>query len=275
MPRNLEFSALLRMIVVALCLPIAACEQAADKLAPTQLAPASAPHPVQMPASPSARTPRKPQLAREDTLTLEVGESDLPSAYHRIIDGCQQPAIHCTLLSSDLTTGRWFAAHVRMRVSPADLPTMEKSIGKLGEVIHQSSLAEDLTDSIADTDARLAMARDYRQKLLDLQAKSGNNVDSAIKVAGEIVRVQQELEQLEGEHAGQQLRVETEVLEVRLQTPRAGEHLHPVREAIHDFGDSFSNGIGVAITGMAYLAPWLLVLVPLVLGMRWLWRGRP
>jgi len=261
------------MLLIAALLAVAGCQRPAEKVVSPEGGRAS-PIEVRQAASAAGKVRKADQLARENSMTVEVPEAGLPIAFHRIVSGCNQPAIHCTLLRSDLLTGAVLSAQIRMRLSPADLPSLQQTVNALGKVVRQSSRAEDLTDAIADTEGRLRMARDYRQKLIDLQAKSGNNVEAAIKIAGELARVQQELEQLDGEHAGQRLRVETEILEVELQTHDPGNALHPIRDALKEFRANLSNGIALVITGIAYIGPWLVLLIPAFLGVRRLWRGR-
>ncbi len=86
--------------------------------------------------------------------------------------------------------------------------------------------------------------------------------------------MQQELEQVDGERARHQLRVETEVLEVNLLSPSAGIARHPVQGALQDFRSHLADGVAQAITGVAYIGPWLVLIIPGLLGVRRLWRGR-
>lgn len=48
----------------------------------------------------------------------------------------------------------------------------------------------------------------------------------------------------------------------------------PVREAFRDFLRNLSNGVSQAITAVAYIVPWLFVVVPGLYLVRFLWRRR-
>jgi hypothetical protein len=112
MPR-LSFGALL---LIATLSTLTACARKADNTlglsAATRLV-----NPSNL-TSEHQKGPKSIQIAREYALTLEVEEPALPGAFKRIVDGCNQPAIHCTLLRADLSTGASIDGVIRMRVAP-------------------------------------------------------------------------------------------------------------------------------------------------------------
>ena len=63
-------------------------------------------------------------------------------------------------------------------------------------------------------------------------------------------------------------RVETEILNISVRTGRESGFWSPVFYSLSDFGHHLSEGLSFAITGTAYLLPWLLVLLVIV------WSGR-
>ena len=120
------------------------------------------------------------------------------------------------------------------------------------------------------------MLKDYRSKLEALRDRAGNDIDSLIKVNKELAQVQSELEAVTGNHAHLMQRVETEILNVSIHSVQNQAFWRPITLAITDFGGNFSQGISIAITGIAYLIPWgLFVLFVVWAGRRlWLrWKG--
>jgi Domain of unknown function (DUF4349) len=118
------------------------------------------------------------------------------------------------------------------------------------------------------------MLTNYRKQLLDLQAKAVANVDAAIKIASELSTVQGNLEQATGQAAYQTKRTTTEIVSINFAVTEQKAFWRPVREAIHDFFGNLSNGLSQAITAVAYIVPWLLVVIPGFYLVRFLWRRR-
>jgi hypothetical protein len=136
----------------------------------------------------------------------------------------------------------------------------------LGRLEHRSTQVEDLADAIQDTQSRIEMLTNYRKQLLELQAKAGTNIDAAIKVASELSTVQSRLEQATGQAAYQTKRTTTDIVSIHFSVTEHKVFWQPIREAGRDFLGNLSNGVSQAITAVAYILPWLLVIIPLTEG---------
>ncbi|WP_310732098.1 DUF4349 domain-containing protein [Roseateles sp. YR242] len=138
----------------------------------------------------------------------------------------------------------------------------------------RSTQAEDLAGPIREGEKKLAMLTAYRAELEALRKRPGNDVDALIKVTHELAAVQSELEEANGKQAQRVQRVETEILNISIQSDRSKSFWRPIALAMSNFGGSLSQGISSTITGLAYLLPWALV-IGLVIGVsRKLWRRR-
>ena len=91
-------------------------------------------------------------------------------------------------------------------------------------------------------------------------------------MASELASTQSQIEAAEGEHAHLLQRIETEILSIHLASDLAYGFWGTIGSAIVDFGDELAYGIAEMIVGLAYVLPWLVVLIPLLLLMRWIWR---
>jgi hypothetical protein len=145
---------------------------------------------------------------------------------------------------------------------------------RLGKLEHRSTTVEDLADAMQDTQSRIEMLTNYRKQLLELQAKAATNIDSAIKIASELSTVQSNLEHAAGEAAYQTKRVTTDVVTISFAVAEQRAFWRPVREAVRDFLGNLSSGMSQAITAVAYIVPWLFVVVPGLYLLRFLWRRR-
>jgi hypothetical protein len=141
-----------------------------------------------------------------------------------------------------------------------------------GEVASRNTSAEDLQGPIRDTAKRLDMLRSYREKLLALEGKVGNNAEALIKLSQELATVQSELEAASGVEAGLMERVNMDLLNISIQSRSQRGFWSPVKRSARDFGSNLSEGIASAITGAAYLLPWSLILFVFGLLVRKVWK---
>ena len=214
-------------------------------------------------------------LSREHSLTIEVAESALQSSFQRLSDRCAADAAnHCTILQSDVSSGQFPSGLIKLRIDPKAVEDLIGFAATLGRLEHRSTQVEDLADAIQDTQARIEMLTTYRKQLLELQNKAGTNIDAAIKVASELATVQTSLEQANGQAAYQAKRTTTDVVTVRFSVREQKAFGRPVRDALRDFFGNLSEGISQAITAVAYILPWLLVVIPGLYLVRFLWRRR-
>ena len=118
------------------------------------------------------------------------------------------------------------------------------------------------------------MLTTYRKQLLELQRKAASNIDAAIKVASELSTVQSNLEQATGQAAYQTKRTTTDIVTVHFSVTESKAFWRPIRESFRDFFGNLSEGISQAITAVAFILPWLIVVIPGLYLVRFLWRRR-
>ena len=112
----------------------------------------------------------------------------------------------------------------------------------------------------------------YRSKLEGLLGRASTDVDALIKVNRELAQVQSELESMTGTQSNLMRRVDTEILVVSIASLDSQSSWKLVTSAFSEFGANLARGVSSAITGIAYLAPWTLMLVLLAWAGRKLWR---
>jgi len=212
-------------------------------------------------------------LALEHRATVDMPEDTIATAFDATIQACGvEVAWGCAVLESQLTRGETVRAHVRVRLKPAGVEPLILLAAKYGAIETRSTQAEDLAKPIIDAEKRPAMLNGYMVDLARLRQQSRADVDALIKVTSEIAKTQSEIEALTGEHAQLRQRVELQVLELVFFSERSLSFFAPISSAFGDFGSDLSSGIGQTISGLAYLLPWLIILVPLALLFRYLWR---
>lgn len=219
--------------------------------------------------------PDKSTLSREHTVVIDIPEADLAAGFRRVTDRCaSDPSHHCTILQSDLSSGDSPSGHIKLRIDPAAVEDLISFVVSQGKLERRSTSVEDLAEAIADTQTRIEMLTSYRTQLLALQAKAGTNVEAAIKVASELSTVQTDLERATGEAAYQTKRTTMDIVNIDFLIAEHKAFWRPVKEAFRDFLGNLSNGVSQAITAVAYIVPWLFVVVPGLYLVRFLWRRR-
>jgi len=214
-------------------------------------------------------------IAYERMIALDVEDSRVATVYKSVESACEQAiAEQCVILESQLNTGRYVSASLRMRAKPEGIRKIIASMSTQGEVVRQSVNAEDLASPIEDSAKKLAMLNDYRTKLEALRGKASSDIDALIKVNKELAQVQNDIEGLAGERAHLIQRVETEILNVSISSIEGGTFWRPIGNAISDFTRNLSSGISGVITALAYMLPWGIMLIVLWWGGRKLWSRR-
>lgn len=236
----------------------------------------AAPSPAPASASAAAALAQgRNTLSREHNLVLDVSESQLEGRFGQVLDRCRTDAQrHCTIMQSDLSSGAAPAGSIRLRIDPEAVEGFVSFVSGLGKLEHQSTTVEDLADAIQDTQTRMAMLTSYRKQLLDLQSKVRNNVEAAIKLASELSSVQTDLERTSGEAVYQTKRTTTEIVRIEFVVIERKAFWRPIWEALDNFSGNFSNGVSQVVTAVAYIVPWMFVVVPGFYLLRLLWRRR-
>ena len=263
---NLRLLAIFGLALFAL-IGMTAC----NRVEHSQTAPA---HLLASKQQPSEGAPHS-TLSREHSVSIDVPETELNLKFQRLTNRCTtDSANHCTILESDVSSGQFPSGLIRLRIDPGAVEDLISFAVSLGRLEHRSTQVEDLADAIQDTQSRIEMLTNYRKQLLELQGKAGTNIDAAIKVASELATVQSKLELATGQAAYQAKRTTTDIVTIRLWVNEQKAFWRPIRDAMRDFFGNLSNGLSQAITAVAYILPWLLVVIPGLYLVRFLWRRR-
>jgi len=212
-------------------------------------------------------------LAYEHSITLEVDETGLRPLYDRIIDTCRSDkVITCTVLDASLSSAQYLSAEIRLRAKSEGTKKLIGLASDGARVLRQSTHVEDLAKPIIEGDKRLAMLEDYRKRLLELQAKPGNNADALIKIAEKIASIQSDLEHAAGEKAFMMDRVNLETLNISLSARGSRSFWAPIADSLREFPSNFSTGISAAIVAIAYAVPWAILALIAFFAIRFSWR---
>jgi hypothetical protein len=260
----------LKLLVVLLLVILVGCSKK-EQSAPAFTPPAEAKEVIQ--EVQIAGEAKRHYLAYEHSMLIETEENKVAAIYKTAQATCREAASElCTVLESQISTGKYVAASLKFRAKASGIRLLIAALSQQAEVTNQSTTAEDLAGPIEDGTKKLAMLHDYRSKLEALRGRASGDIDALIKVNHELAQVQSELEAKAGEQAHLMQRVDTETLRVSIGSQQNLSFWHPISTAFDNFGGNLAQGASTAITGIAFLIPWGLLLLVFVWAGRKLWR---
>jgi len=219
-------------------------------------------------------------LAYEHTVNVELGKEALAGRLSAIEAACRADvASRCAILESSL---RWSAAlptaSIRMRLARGGVDSLIDLASKDGKITARSTQAEDLAQPVADTERQLALLGLHRDRLTEIMKSRDLKIDQLITVSRELASVQSQIESLSSAHATLVRRIDTDLLTIDLTPPPADFEFEstPVRDAMRQFGSDFREAVATVVYFVAWLIPWLFVILPglVLLRMFWRWVGR-
>ena len=212
-------------------------------------------------------------LAYEHKVTIRYLENQILPHYNSTIKLCQSNKdINCSVLSASFSHGSYERSTIIMRVDSSGVDTLINHAKNKGEVTQHATTIDDLTKSFVESEKRKEMLIQYRDKLLEIQIKAANDVESLIKIAKELTTTQNQIEQLQNSQSRLEQRVERDLLIITFMHAAKKESLWgSIISAISDIPENFTDGFSETLGEIFYLLPWFLVIVFMFIFFRWLW----
>ncbi len=214
-------------------------------------------------------------LAYEHALSLQVEATVISGLYASIQTNCKTArAEHCVMLDSNLNTGDYPSATIKIRASASGIQNIIASLKTQGDIIQQSVKAEDLAGPIGDNEKRLTMLKGYRESLEALRLRANADIDNLIRINSELASVQAEIESITGQQFYLKQRIATELLTIDIRATHRAVFWRPIFESLAEFKTDFSESLASAIRFIAYALPWIFTLLLFFWLGRKLWRAR-
>lgn len=217
-------------------------------------------------------------IAVRHELQLQTDAQAVESAWRRANDACV--AAGCEVLVSSVSRDderRPAQAQLEARVPPDKLQAFLQQVSTLGSVGQHSKTAEDKTDEVIDTEARLKNMVEFRDRLRHLMTTPGARLRELIEVERELVRVQSEIDSLASRR--KVLSAHTEKVLVSINITARPSVLEdgvwsPVSEAVTGAGRVLARSVGGVISFVVATLPWAVLLGAAVFAVRVGWRLR-
>jgi Domain of unknown function (DUF4349) len=231
-----------------------------------------------MPMSTMANTPAERFIAVQHKLEVASSDEKLQAAWDAVIRFCGTLACEVTASRITARSGRSSASgSIALRVVPQDFPKLLTQVEKQGNIVQHSTLSEDKTTQVVDTEARLKNLTAYRDSLRAMLSRPGLNIKDSMEIEEKLTDVQSDLD---GETRKRKILAnETErvAVEIEFRVKDAGSRRHrfaPLWAAVAQAGETMAESLGSVITFVVFMIPWILLLFLVAWLIRLLWRKR-
>lgn len=283
-------------LLIALVLAsLAACSKgepaapAADIAMPAA-APAMAPPPAPKPmvsaagqeeaaGAPASGQAQRRYLAVRHTVVLEAPAAQIEPVWRQL--QAKVVELGGDVLEANLEhgTGGQPIASISFRLPPKHVPALFSLLAQSGEITSTHSATEDKTAEVIDVEAHLKNLADARDSLRKMLGDRTGKLSDVLAVQKELTETQSQLDSYAGQRKALAQETDMTRVDLSLQSPRTigdASALTPLRDAWHSVGKLAAGSLAGLITLVAVVAPWLLLIVPVVLFLRcWLRRHSP
>lgn len=163
-----------------------------------------------------------------------------------------------------------------LRIDNDKAPALITEVGRLGTVLSSTRTSDDITAQVADVDARVRNAQASLARIRTLMSKA-TSVGDVVSLEGELSKREADLEALQARQrtfADQSAQATVTVQLLSTDAPVAAERGTGFVAGLRAGWDAFTAALVGALTVLGALLPFLVVLVPLGLLVRWWVRRR-
>ena len=217
----------------------------------------------------------KKYIALRHHLQIETPSEHMRVTFDAAVKHCE--ALNCQLLSANYNKETPYSppsASLSVRVPPRNVEIFLTGLAKNGEVLQHGRDAEDKTNQVVDTDARIKNLTSLRDRLRGMLDDKTAKFKDIIEVERELANTQSELDSMLSMR--KILSQETDLVAVNIDfTATQGiteqGFFAPVIRALKDAGRVMMVSFAAVITFVMSAIPWLLIGVPVIWLVRKYW----
>lgn len=178
----------------------------------------------------------------------------------------------CSLIAAEQSSGEYPRGELTLRIVPTGVEKLTVFAAEGGEQTSRLTRAEDLAQAVTDNRQQRDQLLRQQQTLLQYQGRDDLAVADLLALAKELAAIEVQLQALSQEAAQQQRRLDTNLLTLSFSSPHELSRLGLIGDAASRLLDNLAEGTAAVIEFVGYGLPFLVLLFPLALLLRWLWR---
>ena len=210
------------------------------------------------------------QLAYEHELSLSLPAAQIGPRLAQTREACEKAQFGpCNILRLEQGKDR---AQVTLRIVPDGVEPIVQQASQGAELGERITSAEDLADAVADVQRQQQRLKAQQQRLDELAARKDISVSDLIALSREQAGIENDLQALAQTAAGQQRRLDTNLLTLKFLPSDGVQRESSLKRAFSNLLDNLADGTAEALEKGSYVLPFVILAFPLVLLWVWLWR---
>lgn len=218
----------------------------------------------------------KKYIALRHHLNVEMPAENMQTGFDAALKHCE--TLNCQILSANFMKQTPYSppsASLSVRIPPRNVEIFLSGLAKDGDIIQHMREAEDKTNQVVDTDARIKNLTELRDRLRTMLGDKSAKFKDIIEVERELANTQSQLDSLLSMR--KMLRLETDFVALNVNfSAKQGiteqGFFAPVARALKEAGHVMMESLGSVITFVMTAIPWFLLGIPLVLLARKFWQ---
>jgi uncharacterized protein DUF4349 len=184
------------------------------------------------------------------------------------------------VVAGDDRSGSGPDAHATLvlKVPPGRMDTVLDLLSRLGTEQSRTSSTQDVTEDVADIGSRVATMQASIARVRAILSRA-EKIGDVVSVEGELSRRTTELESLQARQRALAGQVDYATITLQLRAKPTAATAPPADRSgfvggLTNGWDAFTTALGALLTGLGAVLPFLLVLIPAGLALRWALRRR-
>jgi hypothetical protein len=212
-------------------------------------------------------------LAYEHHVGIELTAEQIGERIAATREACMSERFGaCSLIAAQQSSGRAPRGELTLRIIPDGVEAITRLASEGGELTNRTTRAEDLAQAVSDNRRQNEQLLRQQQTLQQFEKRDGLAVSDLLALAREQAALEVQLQALAQEAAQQQRRLDTNLLTLNFSSPYESSPLGRIGDAFSRLTDNLAEGTANLIEFIGYSLPFLIVLFPMALGLRKLWR---
>ncbi len=206
-------------------------------------------------------------VAVRHELTVRIPADRLPRAIESVLQVCGR--LNCEVVSSNVNSAEEDSppyGEVVLRLAPGDLKALFDNLGRVGRIRRHSTSADDKTDTVIETEAKLKNLTEFRDSLRTMLAKSAASVKDLVEIQRELSNVQSELDSLAAQRKVLANETDKVAVTIAFRSDLSGGALGSLGQRLDELRAVFVESFATLVTVVVAVIPWLILIVPGVWG---------